>query len=81
MAMNGGETNIDYIKDRYLNTILTSNVSNKNPQLVINLMKPVSVEGVWIQTNSVVMSSGAFDVRVANSIDLSTPSVVCPGSA
>jgi hypothetical protein len=51
MAMNGGETNMDYIKDRYLNTILTSNVSNKNPQLVINFMKPVSVEGVWIQTN------------------------------
>jgi len=79
--MNGGETSFDHLYDRYVSTFLASNEANKNPYLVINFMKPVPVQGVWIQTNSAVMNSGAFDVRVANTIDLLSPTVVCPGSA
>jgi len=78
--MNGGETSFYYLKDNDNTTFLASNQSNKNPYLVINFMKPVPVNGVWIQTNSAKMNSGAFDVRVANTIDLFSPTVVCPGS-
>jgi hypothetical protein len=79
--MNGGETSFGNLYDRYVSTYLASNTANKNPYLVINFMKPVPVQGVWIQTNSAVMNSGAFDVRVANTIDLLSPTVVCPGLA